>query len=294
MEVEFSETRLRLLQMGFARRVVDVALRHFRATTTTNSSTEEIVSFLLEHETAIKLQLEHDSRASQQGPGGLENVFRREKNRLDEFVSLVEDGLFSVDALSVLADEIEFFTRSLVERKRLNGQTEDDIMDDMLHRSMMATGSEGEGPAGSTAGTMVAEIGRVLEPCARASYGVLSLSEAYRIYNRSRVAAFTDIATPEEFVRACRKFEATDVPMCLERGAVFLSEGIETFVKRVVDVVSNAAAGASRVDVGSKMGMPVGVAGLYLHVAEERGRIVRDDTPRGVYYHANRFHEFFR
>lgn len=81
--------------------------------------------------------------------------------------------------------------------------------------------------------------------------------------------------------------------MRLERGAIFLSDGAaENFIKRVVDVVSGAPAGVSRVDVSTQMRMPVGIAALYLSAAEEQRLVVRDDTSRGIYYHINRFREF--
>ena len=212
-----SDTRKQLLQL-FDSRVVDVALRQFQDRRG-NLTTEEIAGWILDHGTAVKLQIEHDAGAArqrqrgqqqqkrEQALGGLDRVFHREKKAVDELASLVEDGLHSVEALAVLAQEIESLTRNIVERKRLNGKTEDDIMDDMLHRSM--TSSSTGSTTGSTTPTGRArEIGRVLAPCARESYGVMSLSDAYRIYNRSRVGNLTEIATPDEFVGACRTVRA--------------------------------------------------------------------------------------
>ena len=233
-----SDTRKQLLQL-FDSRVVDVALRQFQDRRG-NVTTEEIAGWILDHGTAVELQIEHDAGAArqrqqqqqqqqklEQALGGLDRVFHREKKAVDELASLVEDGLHSVEALAVLAQEIESLTRNLVERKRLNGKTEDDIMDDMLHRSMMTSSSAGS-TAGSTTPTGRArEIGRVLAPCARESYGVMSLSDAYRVYNRSRVGNLTEIATPDEFVGACRTVRAGTGTLSRSR-ALVLSDRIET------------------------------------------------------------------
>ena len=127
-------------------------------------------------------------------------------------------------------------------------------------------------------------------PHMRSSHGVLSLSEAYRIYNRSRVG---NVATPDEFVRACAMFEAAGVPMSLERGALFCcDDSTDEILDKVVAAVSEATTGASRVDVSARMRLPVGVTALYLTRAESRALVARDDTARGVYYHANRFMSF--
>ena len=237
-----SDTRKQLLQL-FDSRVVDVALRQFQDRRG-NVTTEEIAGWILDHGTAVELQIEHDAGAArqrQQGQqqqqqqqqkreqalGGLDRVFHREKKAVDELASLVEDGLHSVEALAVLAQEIESLTRNLVERKRLNGKTEDDIMDDVLHRSMMTSSSAGSTAVSTTPTGRAREIGRVLAPCARESYGVMSLSDAYRVYNRSRVGNLTEIATPDEFVGACRTVRAGTGTLSCSR-ALVLSDRIET------------------------------------------------------------------
>ena len=281
------EYRQQLADMGFRdEQVVEAVLQRGRDR---GASLHDIVEWILERESAGRSQSRSDSERKDHDLGGLDSVFRREKQKLDEFWCLVEDGLRSVEALSVLAGEIELRTRSLVDRKRLNGETEDDIVDDMLSRSQVAGGCL-DVPASTDPRTHAQQIGQVIAPCMRSSYGVLSLSEAYRIYNRSRIR---DIATPDEFVRACGEFEAAGVPLRLERGAVFSSgSDAEDVMKRVLTVITKSQNGSSSVDVSSEADMPVGVSALYLGRAESRALVVRDDTSRGVYYHVNKFMTF--
>ena len=325
--------RAQLLELGFDHDTVERALRHadVAGNGRFDTSVESLVDWLLADQHSRETgQPRSDPKSRVPRPpgdlGGLDGVFEREKEQLDEFATLVQDGLNSVEALVLLSNEIETCARRMVERKRLNVETEDDILEDFLHGSNLAhvvdVADEGVGSAPRLTKKTSAPRARhatyaatdainainvinatMTEPCTRArqvghvlvrhmrsSHGVLSLSEAYRIYNRSRVG---NVATPDEFVRACAMFEAAGVPMSLERGALFCcDDSTDEILDKVVAAVSEATTGASRVDVSARMRLPVGVTALYLTRAESRALVARDDTARGVYYHANRFMSF--
>lgn len=308
LDDSMERARAQLLELGFDHTTVDRALRHAQVPGNDRfeTSVETLVDWmLLEHSEGRKVRADPEPRYSRpcRPLGGLEGVFEREKEQLEEFADLVRDALHSVEALTVLANEMESCARRLVERKRLNAETEDDVLEDFLHGSNVADLSIGaaprvaasvprgmEGTAAADPRTRASRVGDVLGPHMRASHGVLSLSEAYRIYNRSRL---WDNATPDEFVQACATFEAAGVPIGLERGALFsCGRDADKILNKVVVAVSEAALGASRVDISARMGLPVGVTALYLFRAESRALVARDDTARGVYYHANKFMTF--
>ena len=294
--------RQRLIKLGFESSIVNEALCRAAALGEENASVEKLVDWFLENNPNVaggkEKARDADGPRPREAATGLDRVFERERRRVDEFADLVTDGLQSVKAFTVLAGEIENYTRSMIDRRRLNRETEDDIMEEMLHKSHVAGVSvespslprSGPLPEGMDPCSRAHRVGKVLTPYTRASHGVLSLSEAYRVYNRSRLR---DIATPEEFVQACALFETAGVQMRLERGAIFSSDGdADTILKQVVAFVSKSEKGASRVDVSSQMGLPVGVTTLYLNRAEARALVARDDTARGVYYHVNKFMTF--
>lgn len=317
--------RAQLLELGFDHDTVDRALRHADVPWNGRfgTSVEMLVEWMLEHQgkhprEGGRGQVRPDPERRVSRPsralGGLDGVFEREKEQLEEFADLVRDGLNSIEALILLANEMETCTRRMVERKRLNVETEDDILEDFLHGSNSGhTMDEGVSSAPRLAKMTSAprtrrvtcaandattteprararQVGDVLAPHMRASHGVLSLSEAYRTYNRSRLG---DIATPDEFILACAMFTSAGVPISLERGALFCCDlDADKILDKVVIAVSEATAGASRVDISARMCLPVGVTSLYLTRAESRALVARDDTARGVYYHANIFMTF--
>lgn len=283
------DTRSKILEMGFQDvRAVDAALRHCR-NVDRNCSVNNVIDWLLENEVTTRLHLQHEVKHTKRDKGGLDSVFHRERKRLEDFVRLLDSGFYSVSSLLAMADDIEELANGLVDRKRINRETEDDIMDDMLNKTQ-GTGMSGL-PDTPDLPSKAKEIGRILVACTKSAYGVLSVSEAFRIYNRSR---FRDACSPEEFLEACKLFDSVGVAMSLERGALFASDGAaDALMSDVVRVVSQQESrGLSRVDISARVGMPVGITALYLNRAESRQIIVRDDTPRGIYYHMNEFSNF--
>ncbi len=137
--------RAQLLELGFDHDTVERALRHADVAWNGrfDTSVESLVEWMLADQHSRETgQPRSDPKSRVRRPpgdlGGLDGVFEREKEQLDEFATLVQDGLNSVEALVLLSNEIETCARRMVERKRLNVETEDDILEDFLHGSNLA------------------------------------------------------------------------------------------------------------------------------------------------------------
>lgn len=282
-----------MMELGFEDRIVQAALDACEP----GATAEQLTSWILDHEVSLRLQLEYDSEFFRIGQGGIRNVFSREYKKLLNNFDAVQQGLASQESLNALTKDLDRVAHEIFDRKRLNGESEDDIMEDMLYKSMIRHDligcvSEGDVPRDVYIKELARQIGHVLLACSRSSYGVISVSEAYRIYNRSR---FKSVVGPRDFMDACSCFESVSVPLTFAKdsNAIFSKEhSMDEFRQKILTCVFHGH-GVSRVHVATKTGMPIGIVKHYLDEAERAHLVARDEkSPHGLSYYKNMFDQF--
>jgi ESCRT-II complex subunit VPS36 len=137
--------------------------------------------------------------------------------------------------------------------------------------------------------------------------GILTLVDLWAIFNRARNGI--ELVSPNDFEQATRLWESLRLPVRRRRfkSGILVVQGTERTEERTVkallewlsdlqevppeDEVSwdwmAWGVGVTAMDVASRFGWSVGVAGEELEMAEERGAVCREDSPGGVRYWRN-------
>ncbi|KAI8103650.1 hypothetical protein M9435_004985 [Picochlorum sp. BPE23] len=266
-------------------------------------SAESVVAWMLDHEADLQRQIDHETGFFDVGEGGFGGVFAREQEKLEKDLGVITDGLESLEKLESLADTMERLAHEIFDRKRMEKETQDDIVDDSLYAAMvnhalvMSLSKEHVQNVNVYYEELARHIGKVILEFTRSSYGVISLPEAYRLYNRSR---FKEAVPPQDFVHACVIFDRVGMPLRVgcthphsnNRVIFSVDDSTKAIRDRIVSCIPDACEGISRVAVALRAHVPVAVARYYLEEAEFQGLLARDDGPRGLFYYKNVFHQY--
>lgn len=127
------------------------------------------------------------------------------------------------------------------------------------------------------------------------SRGLLPLTDVYCLYNRARGS---ELVSPGDLLAACELFPTLGLPLRLRRlqgsGALCVEAaggGEAEACGLVVALARDAgpAAGVGPAQVASSLGVSLGLAAVYLELAEERLLLCRDDGPEGLRFAPNFF-----
>ena len=127
------------------------------------------------------------------------------------------------------------------------------------------------------------------------SRGLLALTDVYCLYNRARGS---ELVSPGDLLTACELFETLGLPLRLRRlqgsGALCVEAAGGGEVEACGLVVALARDAGPRVGVGAAqvaqaLGVSLGLAAVYLELAEERLLLCRDDGPEGLRFAPNFF-----
>lgn len=292
--IEIKDERIaQIMELGYDERVVSDAI----SACGPQASAEQVAMWLLDNEVSLKLQQDYDSGVFKLGQGGIRSVFSREYKKLAANSDAVHQGLMNQESLNAWTEELDRVAHEIFDRKRLNGLSEDDIMEDMLFTSMLQNELIGcipkdDLPRDVYIQELSRQIGHVLLMSSQLSYGVVSVSEGYRLFNRSRLQ---NVVGPCDFIEACIQFQRVSVPLTYSKdsNAIFSQEPAMEEIRQQIISCVNDAPGASRVYVSTKVGVPVGIVKHYLDEAEKRQLIVRDEkSPQGLVYYKNTFDQF--
>lgn len=282
-----------IMQLGYENHVVRAALEACGP----DASADDVTTWLLDNEASLKLQLDYDANAFTLGEGGISGVFSREYKKLMSNFDAIQLGLMNLDTLNALTKDLDRVAHEIFDRKRLNGECQDDVMAEMMYKSMTQHDLIGnlkmKGlPRDAYIQELARQIGHVLIVCSRSYYGALSVSEAYRLYNRSK---FQNIIGPRDFIDACCHFQRVSVPLVYIKGSnvIFSQEpGMERIRQQILSCISPTQ-GASRVHIARQTGIPVGIVTHYLDEAENQRLLARDEkSPHGLLYYKNKFEQF--
>ena len=127
------------------------------------------------------------------------------------------------------------------------------------------------------------------------SRGLLPLTDVYCLYNRARGS---ELVSPGDLLTACELFETLGLPLRLRRlqgsGALCVEaagggevEACGLVVALARDAGPRAGVGAAQ--VAQALGVSLGLAAVYLELAEERLLLCRDDGPEGLRFAPNFF-----
>lgn len=288
-----------IVGMGYDERMARAAVQACGS----DSSAESVIAWLLDHEGGLRHQIDQEEGFFDVGEGGFGGVFAREREKLDKDLEVITDGLESLEKLESLADTMERLVHEIFDRKRTEKETQDDIVDDSLYTAMvnhalvMSFSKEHVQNVNVYYEELARHIGRVIIEFTRSSYGVISLPEAYRLYNRSR---FKEAVPPRDFMHACMIFDRVGLPLRIgcthihgnNRVIYYADESTKSLRDRIVACIPDACEGISRVAVALRADVPVAVARYYLEEAEFQGLLARDDGPRGLFYYKNIFHHY--
>ena len=286
-----TDERLQLLiDMGYDEDVASFALKACG----TNSRIEDAVAWLLEHESSVKLQLDFDSHYFTLGKGGIDNVFLREKKKLENNLCTIKSGSLSADPSR--AQEIKRLADEIYARKRLNGETVDDTMERMLFRAsdihlfIGRLSAKGLNRSVYTK-ELARQIDHLLLNCTNSTQGAISVSEAYRLFNRCRSREFI---SPDDFMEACSVLDRVSVALRFAKrsNGIFFRDFESHIQKAVISCISSSKSGVSKLHAATATKLPIGAVNLHLKEAEEQGLVVRDETPHGVLYCVNMFDRF--
>ena len=279
-----------IMKLGYEEQIVSAALEACDP----GASADDVTSWLLDNEASLKLQLDYDANAFTLGEGGIRGVFSREYKKIMSNFDAIQQGLMNMDNLHALTKDLDRVAHEIFDRKRLNGMCEDDSMEDVMYKSMIqheliGNPSMKDLPRDVYIQELARQIGHVLLLYSRSSYGALSVSEAYRLYNRSR---FQNIIGPRDFIDACCHFERVSVPLVYVKGsnAIFSKEpGMERIQRQILSCISPTH-GVSRVHVARQTNIPVGIVTHYLDEAEKQQLLLRDEkSPHGLLYYKNMY-----
>ncbi|KAJ1725584.1 Vacuolar protein-sorting-associated protein 36 [Coemansia erecta] len=122
--------------------------------------------------------------------------------------------------------------------------------------------------------------------------GSVALVDAYCLYNRAREFA---LVYPADFVQACGKFEALQLPLRLRAypsGLLALEDAAGASDARVVERVAayvRSFGPLMATDLAAFDDCPVTLAEERLWLCERAGELCRDESVEGVRFHANAF-----
>jgi hypothetical protein len=286
-----TDDRLKLLvEMGYDEFVASSALKQCG----TNTQIEDVVSWLLEHESSVKLQLDYDSDYFTLGKGGIDNVFMRENKKLENDLCTIKSGSLTADPSR--AKEIKGLADEIYARRRLNGETVDDIMESMMFKASqihLFIGRLSEKGLKRNVYTeeMARQIDHLLLHCTNSTQGAISVSEAYRLFNRCRSR---DFIAPEDFMEACSVLDKVSIALRFSKrsNAIFFRDFESHIQEAVISCISSSNSGITKLYAATMTKLPIGVVNLHLKEAEEQGLVVRDETPHGVLYYVNMFGRF--
>lgn len=119
--------------------------------------------------------------------------------------------------------------------------------------------------------------------------GMITLTDAYCIYNRARG---TDLISPEDMYRACSLMDKMKLNLILkefESGVLALQTKVEKISeKQILDLIEKNKC-LNPVDLSHILEISVLLAKEQLTSAENRGILCRDETPEGIYFYKNIF-----
>lgn len=288
-----------IVGMGYDERMARAAVHECGQ----DSSAELVVAWMLDHEADLQHQIDHETGFFDVGEGGFGGVFAREQEKLNKDLGVITDGLESLEKLESLADTMERLAHEIFDRKRMEKETEDDIVDDSLYAAMvnhalvMSLSKDHVQNVNVYYEELARHIGKVVLEFTRSSYGVISLPEAYRLYNRSR---FKEAVPPQDFIHACMIFDRVGMPLRVgcthphsnNRVIFSVDDSTKAIRDRIVSCIPDAGEGISRVAIALRAHVPVAVARYYLEEAEFQGLLARDDGPRGLFYYKNVFDQY--
>lgn len=148
------------------------------------------------------------------------------------------------------------------------------------------------------------QIGHFLLDKLADNYGVMSLPEAYRLFNRAR---FAHPISPTDFIDAVSMWQKLRLPLQLHsyptgvKIILLTGELIKEITNKIISLVvcitdededGKQYVGVSRTSIARNLSIPVTVVGYYLEEAESQGIICRDEGPEGLLFFKNEFSNF--
>ena len=224
---------------------------------------------------------------------------------------MIQEAFVDLDRLSKMASDLQALATEILERRKEKGddEKEETTVDTFLFNELMSIGLIGDLSRERTGKRFVLELSRqvggFLVDEVDSNQGVLSLTQAYRLFNRAR---FADPVLPDEFLAAIGQFENLDMPLELQvyypdvkvlvskgsKNEKLRSEIISFVLDQDIDTDkrTSVSCGVSSVKVSTALRIPIAVAKYYLSDAESTGILCRDEGPEGLVFHKNLFHTY--
>ena len=140
------------------------------------------------------------------------------------------------------------------------------------------------------------ELARVMGPPLEQMGGVLTLTDAYCIFNRARG---TELISPEDLLTACTEFPRLQIPLSIRtfpsgvRVIQSSQHNDEALAQRVLKVLGGQESGSVTTEILAKeLQLSLILAKQHLLNCEEQGLLCRDQTIEGVRFYNNRFAEW--
>lgn len=225
---------------------------------------------------------------------GIEKRLAEQHQRTHEHIS---EAFEDMSKLMEQAREMVILSKNITERLR---QKKGEISDDETVRlkSYLLSLGVSDPVTKSTFGAgaiyfekLAHELTSVLLEPIEECGGTMTLPEAYCRINRARGL---ELISPEDLLNACNKLEKINSPICLysfDNGVQVLQLCTFNAEKAIDDVVqlveSYGSIDASR--LAKISGISLVLAAERLHMAEEQGKLCRDDTIEGLFFYPNKF-----
>ncbi|KAL7074948.1 hypothetical protein ACQ4LE_005842 [Meloidogyne hapla] len=128
--------------------------------------------------------------------------------------------------------------------------------------------------------------------------GTMTLADAYCRWNRARGL---ELVSPEDLLNSCNKLEKINSPICLytfDNGVQVLqlcSLNMEKMAEEILEMVNattdngNSINGFSAAHLAKHSGISLILASERLRMAEDQGKLCRDDTIEGLFFYPNKF-----
>lgn len=122
------------------------------------------------------------------------------------------------------------------------------------------------------------------------SLGVMSLVDAYALYNRARGVS---LISPDDLRRSAGLFKSLGIPLHLktfDSGLVVVeSDDVsqERISERVWSITSSKTRGITAFGLAASLGISVALAGEWLLMTEQTGLVSRDETVEGLRFYDN-------
>lgn len=228
--------------------------------------------------------------ASTAGVGGVVN---RQIERAEETRRTMREAFADLQSLMKKAGEMVVLAERLAEA---TGGKVGEISD--LQRLVHGLGIKSPVMRAATGADFHKELGKQLaewiRPILNSSNGIITLTDAFCLFNRARGV---ELISPQDMLRACESWESLGVDVHLrafDNGVMVIhttKRSDEEVCTRFKDALPSRTSSLDACEAAKILETTPDIALEYLHMAEGRGLLCRDDGPAQMRFYANLFAE---